>query len=285
MEKLLSEKVAVLGCGRMGSAMVEGWLRAKVFEPSAITATTATAASAARLREKFGIPVTEGGNAEAAANASVVVLAVKPWLIPKVLDELRLALTHGQLVLSVAASVPLGFLAARLHGSQAIVARAMPNLPVAFGQGVVGFAATAESLPPGSAAETRLHELLAPLGTTLRLEDGQIDALTALAGSGPAYIYMVIEAMTMAGVKLGLPGKVAAQAAAQTVLGAAWHVKESGEHPAVLRDAVTTPGGTTIAALHELEKAGLTGTFLTAMDAAAATAKARGEQILRNLKA
>ena len=201
MAHFLQETIAVLGCGHMGRAMVQGWLRAEALAPASIIATTKSAASAQKLRDELGIRATDGGNAEAATQASVIIVAVKPWLVAEVLDELELVVGPKQLLVSVAASIPASFLQARLHRKEVSIARAMPNLPVAFGQGVVGIAmgASPAEATARQALRERLEKLFAPLGQTVVLEDAQMDALTALAGSGPAYIYMVIEAMAMAG--------------------------------------------------------------------------------------
>ncbi|MCL4109646.1 UNVERIFIED_CONTAM: hypothetical protein GTU68_061903 [Idotea baltica] len=210
-------------------------------------------------------------SAEVIKNVDVVVLAVKPQYMPSVLAAARPHITAQHLVISIAAGVQISRLAEGL-GTQRIV-RVMPNTPCLQ---LVGASAYA----PGDAATTddveTVNQIMSSVGITARVSETQLDAVTGLSGSGPAYVYEFIEAMSDGGVLAGLPRDLATKFAAQTVLGAATMVL-AGEHPAVCKDAVTSPGGTTIAGLHELERGGMRGLVMSAIKAATARSKELGE--------
>lgn len=250
---LRDQTLAVLGAGNIGRALVGGLLRGGDLAADRIRATRRTEHGLGDLRERLpGVAVTTD-NAEAVRGATVVLITVKPQNAADLLDGIRPHVTPGTLVLSTLAGVTTKALAEAL-GQDLPIVRAMPNTPA-----LVDEAATA--LAPGAhASDAHLGlacEVFAAVGHVEVVPEHLMDAVTGLSGSGPAYIFMVIEGLTDAGVKQGLPRAVALKLAAQTVLGSARLVLETEKHPAILRDEVTTPGGTTIAAVAELEKHGL----------------------------
>jgi pyrroline-5-carboxylate reductase len=250
---LLGKKIAILGTGNIGGALLGGLLKAKLADPEDITATCASEEHQAEIAARFGVRVTQDNRA-AVADADLVLLCVKPVTLPIVLEEIHeAAAQRPRLYISVAAGIQIRSIEQRL-GPQAAVIRAMPNIPA-----LVDAAATA--IATGQHARDE-HGALAEavfgaVGIVCRVQENLMDAVTGLSGSGPAYIYMVIEALTDGGVKMGLSRQIALKLATQTVLGSAKLVQETGVHPAVLKDQVTTPGGTAIAAVHELESGGL----------------------------
>jgi pyrroline-5-carboxylate reductase len=205
-----------------------------------------------------------GGLSELLERSDVIVLSVKPQQMPAVMDGLAGALTDRQLVISIAAGVPLKAIAAKLGAERRLV-RAMPNTPCLVGAGASAFALGGKA----TAEDGRLvRSLLETVGVAVEVPESSLDAVTGLSGSGPAYVYQIIEALSDGGVRVGLPRDVATRLAAQTVLGAARMVLETGQHPGSLKDAVTSPGGTTIAGLHALEAGGLRGCLMNAVVAA-----------------
>jgi len=220
-------RVAILGAGNMGGALLGGILKAGVVARDEVVATVRTEERARALRELHGCQVTAGGNPEAAKGAHVVVLAAKPNVVPRLAAEIAGVLGPGQIVLTLAAALPLHVVEHQL-GAPRPVFRAMPNIPVLVEEGAIAIA------PNGEARlEDRelVESLFRPVGTVCWVEEEMMDVVTALSGSGPAYVYMVIEALIAGGVKMGLPRDVAARLAEQTVLGAAKHVRQTGQHP------------------------------------------------------
>ena len=257
-----SPRWGFIGAGKMATAMIRGMLRVGV-PAEAISASDPDAATRAALVAGSGIS-THGSNAEVAARSDVLVLAVKPPTMADVLEELRPSLTADHLVLSVAAGVSLATLAAGL-GADRRIARAMPNTPALVGEG-----AAAYCLGPAAREgdEAVVRECLESVGLACRVPEGQLDAVTGLSGSGPAFVYIMIEALADGGVRVGLPRDVAQALAAQTVLGSAKMVLETGLHPGALKDQVTSPAGTTIAGVHALERAGVRAGLIDAVEAA-----------------
>jgi len=272
-------KLAVLGAGNMGAALLGGILKAGVFTPKQVTATVRSAERAAALRKQYGIKATAGGNRAAAQQADVIVLAVKPGTVPKVVEEISPVLRPNQVLLSLAAAVPLALIERRLAVPLPVF-RAMPNIPVVVEEGAIALCSNAQATPQ---QWTLIERMFRSVGVVCQVEEDLMDAVTALSGSGPAYVYMVIEALTAGGVKMGLSRQIALKLAEQTVLGAAKHVRQSGLHPAILRDEVITPGGTTIVAIHELERNGLRATLISAIETATKHAKERGLELARKL--
>jgi pyrroline-5-carboxylate reductase len=260
-----SPRVAVLGAGNMGGALVAGMLRVGATQPHRTTATVRTPHKAEALSQRLGIRVTAGGNREAAEAADIVVLAVKPHVLPQVLEEIRWGLREGRILVSMAAAVPLATIEQIVDRPLAIF-RAMANTPVTVGEGATAIAANRLATKDDCA---RIEHIFRSVGSVCYVEEDQLHAVTALSGAGPAYVYTVIEAMVAAGLKAGLPRDIAALLSEQTVLGAAKLVRETGIHPAALRDQVVTPGGVTIEGLYELERQGLRAMFMAAVEAGA----------------
>lgn len=272
--RVSDQTLTVLGAGNIGRALIGGLLRGGDLAADRITATRRSEAGRDELRQRFpGVAVTDD-NAEAVRGASVVLITVKPQNAAELFAEVRPHLAPGTLVLSTLAGVTTRSLADAL-GPALPVVRAMPNTPALVDEG-------ATAIAPGDHA-TEAHvalarEIFTAVGHVVEVvAEGLMDAVTGLSGSGPAYVFMVIEAMTDAGVKQGLPRAVARRLSMQTVLGAARLAIETGEHPAVLRDQVTTPGGTTISAVAELEKHGLRSMFIDTVAAATERSRQLGE--------
>ncbi|HJT89791.1 MAG TPA: pyrroline-5-carboxylate reductase [Bryobacteraceae bacterium] len=257
-------RIAVIGAGNMGSALIGGILKVGVADRDHVVATVRTPEHAEELTAKYAIRATAGGNCEAAAAADLIVLAVKPGTLPKVLEEIRRVLRPTQILLSLAAAVPISIIE-KLTDCGMPVFRAMPNIPVVVEEG-----ATAVSANAHCTAEQRqaVENIFRAVGVVVFVEEELMHAVTALSGSGPAYVYMVIEALIAGGLKMGLSREVSTRLAEQTVLGAAKLVRETMLHPAILRDQVITPGGVTISAIHELEKHGLRSMLISAIETA-----------------
>lgn len=249
---MLSNTIGLVGAGRMATALARGFISAKLVAPSAIIASDPhDAARAAFERDVAGADVV-GDNRSVVARADVVILAVKPQQMQTVLAEIRDAIRGEALVVSIAAGVTLNTLAAGLPNGQRIV-RVMPNTPCLIGRGASGYSLGAHATP---ADGTLVAELLSAVGVAHQVPEAQLDAVTGLSGSGPAFVYTMIEQLALAGVEMGLPEDLASDLAARTVAGAAEMVLATGESPAVLRDRVTSPGGTTLAGLAALTNNG-----------------------------
>ncbi len=264
--------IAVIGAGQMGEALVGGWLAAKASVPEALFATDTSVERRDLMKRRFGIR-TGSDNREAAAWADVVVLAVKPQTLDGVVRDLAPVLA-GKLVLSIAAGVTIERLGKLVPRGMRIV-RAMPNTPVLVREGVSALSFGAGVTESDQQLARRLFEAV---GRTVVVDERLMDAVTGLSGSGPAYVFLAIEALADGGVKMGLPRTVAALLAAQTLLGAAKLVLETGEHPAKLKDRVASPGGTTIAGLHRLEQGGFRAALIAAVEAAANRSVELGQQ-------
>ncbi len=253
--------VAVLGAGVMGETLLSGLLRAG-RPVDRLVVSERRPDRVAELREKYGVQVLD--NAAAAAAADVVVLVVKPQDMTAVLDDVRDSLTPGTLVVSLAAGITTSFLEQRLPPGTPVV-RVMPNTPALVDQGMA-------AISPGAHCDEahlgQAEALLRSCGRVVRLAEQHQDAVTAVSGSGPAYVFYVVEAMIEAGVLLGLPRTTSTELVVQTLYGAATMLRETGVHPTVLREQVSSPAGTTIAALRELDDHRVRAAFLTAMEAA-----------------
>jgi len=255
--------IAILGTGKMGEALLSGLLRAG-HPPGEVLAVARRPERAAELRERYGVQTP--GAAEAAKTADTLVLAVKPQDMGALLDEIAafVPATADRLVISVAAGITTAFIGHRLSGEVPIV-RVMSNTPVLVDEAMSVISAGRYA---GEGHLRRTENLLRPVGKVLRIPESQQDAATALSGSGPAYVYFLVEAMVDAGILLGVPRGAAMEMVTQAVFGAATMLRESGEHPVILREAVTSPGGTTISAIRELEKHGVRAAFLAAIESA-----------------
>jgi pyrroline-5-carboxylate reductase len=253
--------IAILGAGKMGEALLSGVLRAG-REPSELLVTVRRDEHGARLREEYGVEVAT--NADAARTADTLVLAVKPQDMAKLLDELREHIRPQTLLISIAAGIPTGFIEERLPGDNPVI-RVMSNTPVHVDEAM-------SVISPGAhAGEDHLkvaEALLTPVGKVLRISESLQDAATALSGSGPAYFYYLVEAMVDAGILLGMPRADALEMVIQSAVGAAVMLRDSGEHPVMLREGVTSPAGTTIAAIRELERHGVRAAVIEAIEAA-----------------
>jgi pyrroline-5-carboxylate reductase len=261
-------RIAVLGAGRIGEALIAGLLSSGWRRPDEITASGRRAERVAELAERHGIGATVD-NVEAARGAALVVLAVKPQDIEALLGEIGPAITTEQTVLSVAAATPTGTIERHLAAGVPVV-RAMPNTPSTVHEGIAGLCAGAHA---DDAHVTLAEEALAHLGSVVRVPERYMDAVTAVSGSGPAYFALLAEAMIEAGLLLGLSREISTQLVVQTMLGTAKQLRDEGLHPVELREMVTSPGGTTIAAIRELESAGVRAALLNAIQAAMTRSK------------
>jgi pyrroline-5-carboxylate reductase len=257
----MTAMIAILGTGKMGEALLSGLLRAG-WAPSAVVAAVRREERAEEIRTGYGVQVMD---APAAAKlADTLVLGVKPQDMGKLLAEIGPGLPPGRLVISVAAGITTSFIERRLPGEVPVV-RVMSNTPVLVDQAMSVISRGAYA---GEEHLRRAEELLRPVGKVLRIPESQQDAATALSGSGPAYVYYLVESMVDAGILLGMARGTALEMVIQAVYGAATMLRETGEHPVILREAVTSPGGTTISAIRELERHGVRAAFLAAIEAA-----------------
>lgn len=267
---LLFMRIGFIGSGKMASALIEGILRAEIARPSDIVVADKIGAAADSLAKRTGAAV-RASNAEVAKFADTLILCVKPGDVPAALREAEdLA---GKLLISIAAGVPLRRLRESAPGNPRLI-RVMPNTPALIGKGAAAFATAVDATQDDVAVAERIF---GATGIVVRVKEELLDAVTGLSGSGPAFVYTVIEALADGGVLMGLPREVALRLASQTVLGAAAMVIETGMHPAPLRDQVTSPGGTTIEGVHELEKGAFRATVINAVRAAAAKSKQLGQ--------
>jgi pyrroline-5-carboxylate reductase len=262
--------VAILGAGVMGETLLSGLVRAGRPVDDLLVGEKRRDRGA-ELTERYGVAVV--GNVEAAQKADTLALVVKPQDMDDLLSEIAPHVRPGQLVVSLAAGITTAFIEARLPEGVAVV-RVMPNTPALVDEGM---AAISRGSHCDESHLAEAESLMASTGRVIRVPERQQDAVTAISGSGPAYIFFVVEAMVEAGVHLGLPRGVATELVVQTVVGSAKLLRETGEHPVVLRERVTSPGGTTAAALRELEDHKVRAAFLTALEAARNRSRALAE--------
>ncbi|MGP0069589.1 MAG: pyrroline-5-carboxylate reductase [Isosphaeraceae bacterium] len=253
-----------IGSGKMATALVKGMLRAGIATADSICASDPLPAARAALQADTGVTVFDG-NLAVAERSDVLVLAVKPQSMRHVLHEIRRpVVTPEHLVISIAAGTTIASIDEGLGGSGRLV-RVMPNTPALLGEGASAYAMGPRTVPDDEAI---VKGCLESVGRAVRVPESLLDAVTGLSGSGPAFVYLMIEALSDGGVRVGLPRDVATLLAAQTVLGAAMMVRDTGEHPGALKDQVASPGGTTIAGLHALERGGLRAALMDAVEAA-----------------
>ena len=260
--------VAVLGAGKMGGILLQAFLKQNLFAAGQIHATVAHAERALALSTQWGVDVSTD-NLAAARQADLILLGVKPFQVPDLMEEIRPALTPAKTLVSFAASVKTRAIE-EASGIEIGVIRAMPNTPSALGAGAAGLCRGRFVKQEQMDLAVRIFETV---GRVVIVDEKHMDAVTGLSASGPAYIYIVIEALAEAGVKVGLPRDTATQLAAQTVFGAGKMVLETGYHPALLKDAVTTPAGCTVDGILELEEGGLRVTLIKAVMRATERAK------------
>lgn len=263
--------IAILGAGVMGEAVLAGLISSTDRGPTEIIVGEGRADRAEELRARYGVEIV--GNVEAARRSDTVLIVVKPQDVPTVLDDIAAVARAGQLVISLAAGITTESIEARLPDGVA-VARVMPNTPALVGEGMAALAAGAHCSDEQLATA---EALLGVTGKVVRVPEDQLDAVTAVSGSGPAYVFLVTEAMTEAGVALGLAEETAKELAIQTVIGSALLMRETRDEPSVLRTRVTSPGGTTAAALQEFEARDLRGIFAAAME----RARDRGRELAK----
>ena len=259
----MSRRVAILGCGKIGEALLAGLLSSGWREPGEVVATIRREERIAELRGHYGIEVT-CSNTEAVGGAGLVVVAVKPQDIQGLLGEIGPVVQTEQTILSVAAAVTTARIENHL-GAEVPVVRSMPNAPAVVHEGIAGICAGRHA---GEESLALAEECLSHLGRVVRVPERYMDAVTAVSGSGPAYFALLAEAMIEAGLLLGLSREVTTQLVVQTMLGTAKLLRDERVHPVELREAVTSPGGTTIRAIRELEAAGVRAAFLNAIQAA-----------------
>ncbi len=265
---LRKKQITVLGAGKMGTILLQALLGQDLLLREHARATVQHAERAEKLRKQLHISVGTN-NPEAVRDADIVLLCVKPGAMRHVLEEIAPALNPRQLLISIAASVPTSYMEKYVPPGIPIV-RAMPNTPCAVRTGMTALCKGSHSDAHHLATACALFEAV---GKTVVLDEKHMDAATALSASGPAYIYIILESLAEAGVKVGLPRDTATLMAAQTALGAAHVVLETGDHPALLKDAVTTPAGCTIDGILELEEGKLRVTLIKAVVKAASRAK------------
>jgi pyrroline-5-carboxylate reductase len=264
--------IGFLGAGKMATALAKGFLSAGLVSPKDVIASDVSAAA----REAFAKETsarTSHNNTEVAKSASILILAVKPNQVAEVLADVRDKFTSTHLLISIAAGVPLVKLESALAAGSRVI-RVMPNTPALIGDSATAFALGKATLPEDAVLAQRLF---AAVGLGFEVKEALLDAVTGLSGSGPAYVYLIIEALSDGGVAAGLPRDIATRLAAQTVLGSARMVLETGLHPGALKDMVASPGGTTIEGLHELEKGRLRATLMNAVRAATEKSKKLGQ--------
>jgi pyrroline-5-carboxylate reductase len=256
-------RIAILGGGKIGESLLAGLLSSGWRKPEEIVVTGRREERLAELRERHGVTAT-ASNLEAVAQAAVVVIAVKPQDFETLLGEIGGVLTPDQTVLSVAAAIPTAMIEGQIAEGVPVV-RAMPNTPATVHEGVAGVCAGAHADDEHLAIA---EEVLSHVGSVVRVPERYMDAVTAVSGSGPAYFALLAEAMIEAGILLGLSREISTQLVVQTMFGTAKLLRDEHIHPVELREMVTSPGGTTIRAIRELERAGVRAAFLNAIQAA-----------------
>ena len=265
-------KIGFLGAGKMATALAKGFVRAEMVFPREIIAADPFDTARKHFTNETGAK-TSVANLEVAQAATVLILATKPDQVAAALAEISAAFTKKHLLISIAAGVTLAKLENNLPAGARVI-RVMPNTPALVGVGASAFALGKNA----TAADGELaKKLLSAVGIAMQVKENLLDAVTGLSGSGPAYVYQFIEALSDGGVAAGLPRDIATKLAAQTVLGGAKMVLETGQHPGTLKDQVTSPGGTTIEGLHALEKGKLRATVISAVRAAADKSKKLGQ--------
>jgi pyrroline-5-carboxylate reductase len=270
---LAGHRVSFLGGGNMTEALIHGLLESGTARPEQVIVTDIAADRRDYLKSRFHVS-TSSDNREAVSQAEIVVLAVEPQVLDGVLAEIQSGCSPNHLLVSVAAGYPIARIRRQLPHVNRIV-RGMPNTPSSVRAGVTALA-WAPGLPEADRQVAR--SLFEPVGVVVTVEERLMDAVTGLSGSGPAFVYVMIEALADGGVKAGLPRATAELLAAQTVAGAARMVIETGDHPARLKDRVASPGGTTIAGLHEIEKGRLRAALIAAVEAAVLRSQQLGQE-------
>lgn len=275
MSDAAARTISFIGAGNMAEALIRGLLKEGHYTADRIAASGPRSERMEELRQRFGI-FTSTDNSEVARRADIVILSVKPQIMRKVVDEIAEEIPENALVLTIAAGVPTAAIEARLH-KQARVVRAMPNTPCLVDAG-------ATAISRGSHATDddvdTAKQIFGSVGISVVLDEIHLDAVTGLSGSGPAYIFLILEGLSDAGVKVGLSRRNAQLLAAQTVYGSAKLLLETNEHPGLLKDMVTSPGGTAITGLHVLEHGGVRTTLMDAVEAATRRSRELGMALM-----
>jgi len=266
--------IGFIGAGNMAEAMIKGLLHVGAVTQEQVIASEPRATRREELAKRFGV-LLYADNREVARRADILILAVKPQILDKVLTEIAPAIRKDALIVSIAAGVPTAVIEAKLDDHR--VVRAMPNTPALVGCGATAICAGEHATEQDLEAAKKIFD---SVGMTVVLDESLLDAVTGLSGSGPAYVFLIIEALADAGVKVGLSRYNAQELAAQTLLGSAKLLIETGEHPGRLKDMVTSPGGTAIAGLHTLEAGGLRTTLINAVETATTRSRELGEAML-----
>ncbi len=276
---MLKERIGFIGGGKMAEALIKGVLRAKLSSADKMIVSDVDKKRCQLLEEETGAKTTQE-NDKVISDADIIILAIKPNVMGNILEELKSDITPNHLIVSIAAGIPLSFMESILNeGCRAI--RVMPNTPCLVGETAAAYALGKNaSVSDGES----VGQILNAVGKSFLLEEKQLDAVTGLSGSGPAFIYMVIEALTDGGVKMGLSRDVSTELAAQTTFGAAKMVLEAGMHIGELKDSVTSPGGTTIEGLHALEKGGIRDALINAVEVATKKSKRLGKAFSKRKK-
>jgi pyrroline-5-carboxylate reductase len=275
---LKNKQVGILGTGNMGEALIHGLLYGHLCRPEQIFCSDVRVERLKAIREKYGVKSTSH-NVEVVKQSDIIILAVKPQIMKFVVEEIAKYLDLSKLIISIAAGVPLDAIEACARKDLKLV-RVMSNICVSVREGVSAIAGGKHALKEDLMMAKTIFD---SVGKSLFIEEGLLDAVTGLSGSGPAYIFLIIDALADAGVKVGLSRDDALILAPQTVLGAAKMLIETGEHPGKLKDMVTSPGGTAIAGLHTLEEGGLRTTLINAVEVATQRSKALGEMMKNDL--
>jgi pyrroline-5-carboxylate reductase len=270
---LKGKKISFIGGGKMGSALIKGILSRNLIAPDKVTVSDVVMEQIEGLRTTFGILATKD-NKKAVRAADIIILAVKPQIMAEVLEEISGSIDKGKLIISIAAGISTGFIEEYLKKG-ARVMRVMPNTPALIGEG-------AAAIARGSCATDKdfsfTRHIFEAVGIVVAVKEDLMDAVTGLSGSGPAYGFVIIDALADAGVNMGLARDIALKLSAQTLLGAAKLCLKGDKHPAELRDMVTSPGGTTIAGLQAIEEGKLRATMMAAVQAATLRAKELGRK-------
>lgn len=271
----MTRTIGFIGAGNMAEAMIRGLLRGNDFAPEQVRASGPREERVRELASAYGIEATTDNKVP--ASAEIVVLSVKPQILSRVLDEVADTISPDALVISIAAGVPVSSIQGRLASGTRVI-RAMPNTPALVDAAATAIAGGEHARESDLADAKRIFDAI---GLTVILEESQMDAVTGLSGSGPAYVFLILEALSDAGVKVGLSRRTAQLLAAQTVLGSAKLLLETNEHPGRLKDMVTSPGGTAITGLHTLENGGVRTTLMNAVEAATRRSRELGEALAK----
>jgi pyrroline-5-carboxylate reductase len=275
---LKNKQVGILGTGNMGEALIRGLLHGHLCRPDQIFCSDVRPERLKAIREKYGVKTTSH-NAEVVKQSEIIILSVKPQIMKQVVDEIAKYLDLSKLIISIAAGVPLGAIESCARKDLKLI-RVMPNICVSVREGASAIAGGKHALKEDLMMAKTIFD---SVGKSIFIEEYLLDAVTGLSGSGPAYIFLIIDALADAGVKVGLSRDDALILAPQTVLGAAKMLIETGEHPGKLKDMVTSPGGTAIAGLHTLEEGGLRTTLINAVEVATQRSKVLGEMMKNDL--